>query len=1264
MPFKIIGTGKLANTIPFNNGSATNPGLSFQGSQSSGLYHAGDGIISISVQGTEKTRVTSSGLVVNGNVSAESYVGNLDASYLTGTLDNARLPSSISVSNIAANGSALTSVNLANTYGTLSNTQLPSNISVSGNVSGSYIIGNGSFLTDLVVPGSFATPLGNTTAAVQSCLDNSLNVYLPADTYSITSSLTLRTGHTIYGESIANTLLIKTDFNGAVFLGIDTDDVTLGNFTIQGPGQWTGTGNKGILLDVSSNPVVNRFTARHINMTNLNDIGIFISSGYSTVIEHLTCKTYGYAAIYLYGGDAISITSCQTYNGLVGFRIDNTTTCVLKGCYAELNGLAYSMTNTRCTGLIACGAEAPITFDATHNGTSYTIDGGNSIELNSCLSRQDTSGTPVDAPHIVVKGNATQVSLMGFHKINHATTPTTSEANFCAVAKTTDISVSQHNFDSAKVSCIPLVYTMANVTATTLIAANVSANVYDGATFNSKELVIGTFAQSNISTFASNVTTTMAWSSTLGIYCAAVTSTSLRSWATSSDGTNWTLTPETFTNSTTFPVGGTGTKYISMMWVSSLGKFATIAYNYNTAHMALSSNGTTWTYHAMPTDAGPAGFYWVDFTWSSELGVFVAISSYGPPTRIATSPDGQTWTLRNTPNVGGLFENNWLSIAWSAPLGLFAVISNGGMYNGTQTIMTSPDGLVWTQRTDPFAMSPSNYNSVAYGNGRFVAIRNDGTSAISFDGITWTQSTVSNYTSFYDLTYIPELSRFFAIRGYVSTSSEYKFMSSEDGVTWTTHGSNVPITTKTNNDMMLGGFAWSPALNTLVSMGAYDAWPATSAGWYVSMTPVIDTTIRISKGTVSARSFLGTFNAANLVGTVNTSVLPSNITVSGNVSADSFSASKGYSVTSANPGVLVEKRYSANPSDRYGIGQYGGGTVRVYLGNVYNDASIRFCRARGETEFDDLMTIAHNGTTTVSGNLVAANISTSGNISAGNYILGNGYYLEGVSTSLTGNAFALSSINAANLVGNIEADLNFDIGSVPGNALYGDIDGDVVFTGDIDANVLVGNVELNLNFSPGTVPTSALYGTLDSNVFPTVLRTNIASQTAQITYAQSNAIQTQYIQSTSGQFGNISSSDIFAFRINTTDIGTSNLTVQTATISKTTEIVNTKANVSGLVIHDVSTGAIWHHTRPAANFTANFINVPQIEGTSHTVSLIIAQAAGYIPNAVQINGNIQTIQWLYGSIPTGTAGKTDVVTFVLLYAKGSWTVLGQKSSFG
>jgi len=102
----------------------------------------------------------------------------------------------------------------------------------------------------------------------------------------------------------------------------------------------------------------------------------------------------------------------------------------------------------------------------------------------------------------------------------------------------------------------------------------------------------------------------------------------------------------------------------------------------------------------------------------------------------------------------------------------------------------------------------------------------------------------------------------------------------------------------------------------------------------------------------------------------------------------------------------------------------------------------------------------------------ADGLVVTGNI-VGNYVLGNGAYLTGVQTGLAGDGFAISNINAANLVGNIEADLNFDIGSVPGNALYGELDGDIVITGDIDANVLVGTLSNSiLPTTLGTINTT------------------------------------------------------------------------------------------------------------------------------------------------------------------------------------------------
>lgn len=64
----------------------------------------------------------------------------------------------------------------------------------------------------------------------------------------------------------------------------------------------------------------------------------------------------------------------------------------------------------------------------------------------------------------------------------------------------------------------------------------------------------------------------------------------------------------------------------------------------------------------------------------------------------------------------------------------------------------------------------------------------------------------------------------------------------------------------------------------------------------------------------------------------------------------------GYSVTTGDPGVLVEKRYGA-PADRYGVGQYGGGNMRVYTAGAFRPASLSLSYANGEEAFDDVVRI-------------------------------------------------------------------------------------------------------------------------------------------------------------------------------------------------------------------------------------------------------------------------------------------------------------------
>ena len=117
------------------------------------------------------------------------------------------------------------------------------------------------------------------------------------------------------------------------------------------------------------------------------------------------------------------------------------------------------------------------------------------------------------------------------------------------------------------------------------------------------------------------------------------------------------------------------------------------------------------------------------------------------------------------------------------------------------------------------------------------------------------------------------------------------------------------------------------------------------------------------------------------------------------------------------------------------------------------------------------------------------------------------------------------------------------------------------------------------------------------------------------------------------------------------------------TLQQTTEVLNTKTGATGTVEHDYATGAIWYHTSIAANFVANFTNVPTTNNRTINVVLILVQGStARLPIDLSINGATQTINWL--TVPTGSPNKIDLVSFTLIRTGSAWTVLGSLSTHG
>ncbi len=132
---------------------------------------------------------------------------------------------------------------------------------------------------------------------------------------------------------------------------------------------------------------------------------------------------------------------------------------------------------------------------------------------------------------------------------------------------------------------------------------------------------------------------------------------------------------------------------------------------------------------------------------------------------------GTAWTTRTS-----AADNDWNSVAYGN--GLFVAVSSTGSGN---RVMTSPDGITWTTRT---TAAGNLWNSVTYGNGLFVAVARSGSGdrvMTSPDGITWTPRTSAADNVWNSVTYGNGL---FVAVSEDDLASDY-VMTSPDGITWT-----------------------------------------------------------------------------------------------------------------------------------------------------------------------------------------------------------------------------------------------------------------------------------------------------------------------------------------------------------------------------------------------------------------------------------------------------------------------------------------------
>ena len=201
-----------------------------------------------------------------------------------------------------------------------------------------------------------------------------------------------------------------------------------------------------------------------------------------------------------------------------------------------------------------------------------------------------------------------------------------------------------------------------------------------------------------------------------------------------------------------------GTLPNSVNWssVASSGSLFVAIGNGN--NVAAGSSGTSWTPGSISSQN------WTSVAYGD--GQFVAVANGG--TTAAYSVNGLSWTTVTIP------ENNYTSVIYGDYADVWVAVAQGQDKGARST----DGGLTWSQVTLP---DGADWNSVAYGNGKFVAVaKSDSTvtqTAYSTDGQTWSSGSFVGGAE----SVVFGNGRFVAIEGTTSNVAFYSL----DGINWT-----------------------------------------------------------------------------------------------------------------------------------------------------------------------------------------------------------------------------------------------------------------------------------------------------------------------------------------------------------------------------------------------------------------------------------------------------------------------------------------------
>lgn len=305
---------------------------------------------------------------------------------------------------------------------------------------------------------------------------------------------------------------------------------------------------------------------------------------------------------------------------------------------------------------------------------------------------------------------------------------------------------------------------------------------------------------------------------TLGVYV---------SYENEDDVTNWYQVTGTGTSAAADgPIhtsGSTTSGTVTLLYVGTTAKGTPILNNLGVSNITLSTVGRGYTFNPTVTITDPNAKY-------------VAISSTSADTAYQT-PNGTTtasaWTAGGT-----LPATTWGGITFGIITGTPIWLAVGGSENAA----TTNDGVTWTTIAAP-TLGTGTYTSVAYGNGRFIAVENGGAGTSIFTGGAWANGgSLPGSANWSSVAY--GNGRFIA----VASGSNLAAYSIDNGVTWASSGTGLPASTTWSN------IAYGQGLFLAVAdTGSIAATSSDGINWTEQQLPSSDNWVDIAFGNTDAQ---------------------------------------------------------------------------------------------------------------------------------------------------------------------------------------------------------------------------------------------------------------------------------------------------------------------------------------------------------------------------------------------------------------------------